>query len=246
MKPRPAARLFYLYGVSEKPGGKVVSAGVDGSSAVESVACAGLACWVSRVDAREFGADLERNMENLDWLAGASVRHQRVVAEIAAQQSILPARFGTVFVSERTLAADVAARKRELRAAFERVRDADEWGVKVFTEPQARVAVVAATGKDYLKQKAAQVKTEALRAVSAEVKRFADELSDAAVDAVAVGKVSGGQRDLEWQASFLVRRAEQKRFQEVLRRYAQRWGDARRIECTGPWPPYSFVSPHAR
>jgi hypothetical protein len=30
----------------------------------------------------------------------------------------------------------------------------------------------------------------------------------------------------------------------VLRKYAQQWGEERSIECTGPWPPYSFVSSH--
>ncbi len=60
------------------------------------------------------------------------------------------------------------------------------------------------------------------------------------------GKVSGGQRDLEWQASFLVRRADRKKWDDVLAKFARRWGYERRIETTGPWPPYSFVSANAR
>jgi hypothetical protein len=28
----------------------------------------------------------------------------------------------------------------------------------------------------------------------------------------------------------------------VLEKFANQWTRERRIECTGPWPPYSFVS----
>jgi hypothetical protein len=36
--------------------------------------------------------------------------------------------------------------------------------------------------------------------------------------------------------------AKRKQWDNVLRRYATEWGAERSIECTGPWPPYSFVS----
>lgn len=242
-----SGKVLYLYGVTRQPGDAPQAPGVDGTAGVETVGCSGLACWVSRVDAREYGADLERNIENLDWLAEASVRHQRVVAELARDRTILPARFGTVFLSEKTLAADVAKRKKEMEAALRRLADADEWGVKVFRVDQpAQAAMSAATGRDYLSQKARLLKPAGPAQVSAEVRELAAALAQVAADAVPAGKVSSGQRGLEWQASFLVRRADRKRWDDVLAKYARRWGSERRIECTGPWPPYSFVTSHAR
>jgi len=244
---RAGGRVLYLYAVTRAGGEAPAGPGVDGAAPVEAVACSGLTCWVSRVDAREYGADLERNLENLDWLAEASVRHQRVVAALAHARTVLPARFGTVFLSEKTLAADVARRKKEMEAALRRLAGADEWGVKVFrVEQPVRSAMSAATGRDYLTKKAALLQPTTAGEIAREVRELAEALAKVAVDAVPAGKVSSGQRGLEWQASFLVRRADRKRWGEVLARFAHRWGYERRIETSGPWPPYSFVSPHAR
>jgi hypothetical protein len=40
----------------------------------------------------------------------------------------------------------------------------------------------------------------------------------------------------------LVKRRKQQQLQSVLRKFSKRWAEERKIECTGPWPPYSFVS----
>lgn len=245
---KPGGRVLYLYGISKNGAKQPQAAGVDGSSPVESVECAGLVCWISRVDGREYGDQLEKNIEDLDWLAAASVRHQRVVAELSTDETVLPARFGTVFITEKTLGADVARRKKDLLSALKRLAGADEWGVKVFhVAAPVSAAMAAASGRDYLQQKAAQLRpAPGAPEVAEEIRRFAEDLSKVAVDAVPSGKVSGGQRGLEWQASFLLRRADRKKWDDVLAKYARRWGYERRIETTGPWPPYSFVSSHAR
>jgi hypothetical protein len=246
-KTSSGAKVLYLYGVTRAAGPAPQATGVDGKAAVVSVPCSGLTCWVSRVDGKEYGADLERNIENLDWLAEASVRHQRVVAELSQDRTVLPARFGTVFLSEKTLAADVAKRKKDMESALRRLAGADEWGVKVFRVDQpVHTAVAAASGRDYLSQKAAMLKPAGAQQVALEIRELADALSKVAADAVPAGKVSTGQRGLEWQASFLVRRADRKKWDEALAKFARRWGYERRIETSGPWPPYSFVSRHGR
>lgn len=243
--PRPAVaagHVLYFYGVTRDLGAKVSAEGVDGFAPVEALSCAGLVCWASRVSRAEFADQLAENMENLEWLAAASVRHQRVVGEIASRAAILPARFGTVFLSEASLEAHVRKNKRSLLAAFRRIAHADEWGVKVFAaaRPQVR-AMGAASGTEYLRRKAAALET-ARGALDPDVRSFAQALRRIAQATAPGGKVSGGQRDLEWQASFLLRRSRQKKWRAVLDRFAARWQKSRRIECTGPWPPYSFVS----
>jgi hypothetical protein len=247
--PRSVAdTVVYLYGVTlpqKKAGsGEDISAvGIDGSAPVASQEVAGLVCWFSRVSRRDFADKLAENMENLDWLSVAGVRHQKAVSEISRRATILPARFGTIFLTLESLEQDVKRRKPALLRDLKRFQESDEWGIKVFALPQARPAIVASSGADYLKQKAAQQARKAGEGgLSAEIKKFAaaaKKISTASVESA--GSISAARPDLEWQASFLIRRSKQKQLQTLLKRFSDAWEGKRRVECTGPWPPYSFV-----
>lgn len=244
-----AEKALYLYGVSraakkgaDKPP-TLSSPGINGVSAVTALLCGDFLCWVSRVDQASFTKAMESNMENLEWLALHSVRHQQVVSEVAAQMPIVPARFGTIFSGEAALLKNVAGRSKALAKVFDRVAGADEWGVKVFAEkPTAPAAKPAArSGKEYLQRKAAQIKQRPERA-DPELQKFATALEKVASDSAPSGKVSGTQPSLLWQATFLVPRGRQKQWEKVLGGFVERWNGLRRIELNGPWPPYSFVS----
>ena len=250
-----SGRILYLYGLSASAGAKAVQSlprttvGVDGESRVESLPLGAIHAWVSRVDAKDFGAELSSRMEDLEWLAETGVRHQRAVAEITERATLLPARFGTVFVGESTLREHVREGEKRLLAAIAKVEGCDEWGVKIFVERPAAGAVEASSGSDYLRQKSNALKAQTAAGPDQQVEEFAAELVKIARDAAATGKVSSGQRGLIWQASFLLPRARRKQWDAALMKWARRWGEAegnngreqRRIEATGPWPPYSFV-----
>ena len=240
----PENRLLYLYGITESPPQDFPELiGVDLHTKVVPLQCDEVVCWVSRVSADAFGENLARNMENLEWLAEAGVAHQRVIAAIAQESEILPARFGTVFRTEASLRKHVRGRARELKRDFERVKDAEEWGVKVFAlEPAVRLPEVR-SGRDYLKAKAALLPKRRPRSdTSNQIAEFEQALRRVSAETAAIGIVSGGQRGLTFQTSLLVKRANRKKFESVLKRFSDSWAAARRIECTGPWPPYSFVS----
>ena len=245
---KPPARagadsVLYLYGISKAAPGavRIAKTGIDGLAAVEPIPCGGLICWVSRVNRVDYADRLPQNMENLDWLAAASLRHQQVVSELASKAAVLPARFGIVFLTPESLAADVKRRRPALLRAFKRLADADEWGVKVLAVAQARAQISAASGKDYLRQKAQALKSAGGRTVAPEVEKFVAQLKRLAADVAPGGKVSSGQAGLEWHGSLLLPRSRYKQLQRLLDDYSGRWQGQHRIECTGPWPPYSFV-----
>ena len=253
-KKLAAPGALYLYGISRSPGvksakkpapspSKIGSAGIDGVHVVRPLDCGEFVCWVCEVDQAAFAQAVERNMENLEWLALHGVRHQQVVGEVAAQMAIVPARFGTVFSGEAALVKDVLGRKAALNKVFARVAGGEEWGVKVFAERSAVAAAVteARSGKEYLQQKAARLKKRPERN-DRELRELAASLEKIAADSAPSGKVSGAQPNLLWQATFLVPRAKRKQWDQVLKNFVQRWEGQRRIEVNGPWPPYSFVS----
>ena len=245
LKTRTGGHVLYLYGITREGQGTPASVtGVDGSAAVEAMPCAGLVCWVSRVGKAEFAENLAGNMENLEWLAEVSVRHQQAVAAIARAHDILPARFGTVFRSPASLRADVEERKRLLVRDLKRVGGCEEWGVKIFhLAPQPQMAVTAESGRDYLRAKAAALRAQAPRGADGEIEPLLQALKAVAAEtASGGGAVSRGQRGLQWQGALLVKRSQATKLQQVLRRFSREWEGTRRIEVSGPWPPYSFVS----
>jgi hypothetical protein len=242
------AGAIYLYAISTDQTSSAVSLpglGIDASGRVLGVPAGHYTAWISGIDAASFAQALEQNMENLDWLAEATLRHQNVITAIAgrSKSTLLPTRFGVVFSSVSALQDDIGQRKKEIARAAKHVEGCEEWGVKVFQEASGRAKTVfqtAASGSDYLRKKAAALGSSS--GEDADLRAFAKDLRSVARDVARSGKVSAGQRGLQWQATFLVPRSKRKQWDNVLRKYAQQWGGERSIECTGPWPPYSFVA----
>ena len=240
--------VIYLYGVTGKPARLSSLTGVDDHASVEPMDCAGLTCWISRVPQLEYADNLAKNMENLDWLSEAGVRHQRVVSAIAAASDTLPARFGTVFMDASSLEADIRKRKKILIQDLRRIHGCEEWGVKVFAvQPKINVPTgKPKTGKDYLQIKAALLRRsgsgDGVGVSGDEFEAFSEALGRISVATEVGGRISGGQRGLQWQSSLLIKRAHKKKIEAILKKYSIRWADSAKIECTGPWPPYSFVS----
>jgi hypothetical protein len=238
-------RVLYLYGVTRShPPKSLRLIGVDLQSPVEGIECEAVICWVSRVSADEFEDSLPKNMENLDWLASASVAHQRAVGGIAHHADILPARFGTVFRDENSLRAHIREHVRGMEKNFLRVKGAEEWGIKIFEiAPVAAPVPKARTGREYLQAKAALLPRKKPAGIpEPELTEFQDALEGIAEASAPAGRISGSQRGLLFQASLLVKRTNRSRLESVLRKFSRKWAASRRIESSGPWPPYSFVS----
>jgi hypothetical protein len=239
---------IYLYALTAQKTSKPRAfsvAGIDGTGRIVSLPADSFTAWISAVDAAGFAAQLERNVENLEWLAGATLRHQEAINAIAksTRTTMLPTRFGVVFSGVQALAADIRARERDLKASIKRVQGCEEWGVKVFrvAQPSARIFITATSGADYLRKKAEALEGDGAGA-DPQIKEFSSALSRIARAVTQTGKVSSGQQGLQWQATFLVPASRRKQWDNVLRKYATAWGEERSIECTGPWPPYSFVN----
>ena len=239
-------RVIHLYGLTRA---RDLSAeafrelkGVDGASAVEAIGCEGLVCWISRVPESDFARDLSKNMQDLEWLATATTRHQQVVSAIAAAADVLPARFGIEFLDEASLRSHIAGRQAALKADFERIRGKEEWGVKVFALPVvAMPKKKVRTGKEYLQARAA-LSRRAPERNGPELEAFAKKLQSLAEEIAEGGKFAAARRDLEFHKTVLLRRVDRKKLESLVRSYARKWKDKRRLECTGPWPPFSFVS----
>jgi Gas vesicle synthesis protein GvpL/GvpF len=238
--------VIHLYGLTEVSGPSAESVrdlkGVDGVAPIGSIACGGLTCWISRVSEAEFAQNLAENMQDLDWLATVTTRHQQVVSAIAEAADILPARFGIEFLNDESLRSHIEGRQSILKADLDRIRGKEEWGVKVFglaimEAPKKKIR----TGKEYLRAKSALTRRVTDRA-NPELLEFGKALQSIADTVAEGGKFSAASRDLEFHKTILLKRANRKRLGSLIRSYSKKWKNRKRIECTGPWPPFSFVS----
>ena len=67
---------------------------------------------------------------------------------ISQELDMLPARLGTVFRDEHSLAAHIRGHVKQMSKDFERIKDSEEWGVKIFeTAPPATTVPKVRSGK---------------------------------------------------------------------------------------------------
>jgi hypothetical protein len=172
--------------------------------------------------------------------------HERVVERIMLDRAVLPMRFGSKLADEAALRQVLATRQDEFLATLARVRGRVEVGVRAMRPggagpatvdgPSTPPARVAATGREYL-----EAKLRNGRLADHEASALHEPLAKLAVD---VNRQPARDPDELLRASYLIDRPDLARFRAAVERLQRTHPDVA-ILCTGPWPPYSFVSTRA-
>lgn len=263
-------RLVYLYAVidAESPAGELLRAGrVSGLIAGEPlfpIEQDGLIAAASFVPAHQFSSEaIDELASDLESLAPFALRHEEAVrALLPATRALVPLAFGAVYRTPERVAAFLKERAADLRAALDRVRDRDEWGIKVFRDTPRFTQVVlapseslhqaelraASPGRAYLLRKSRERRVEG--EVEAETDRSTARIAAQLAEAAALARreaipieAAATSRALVLKAAFLVDRASAETFaarcDEIARIEAAR---GLQLEITGPWAPYSFVA----
>jgi hypothetical protein len=173
-----------------------------------------------------------------EMTADALWQHERIVEALMDQRDVLPVRYGT-YVSDDAAAARALADNHDAYAeTLESVRGAVELAVRVLPEmrgEQARVPAAASpmTGTDYLR---AQARTAA---AEADASAIVHEPLARMARADTLARVTRPSELM--RGAYLVDRDAVARFSARLRDI-QAGHPELKITCTGPWPPYSFVT----
>ena len=157
--------------------------------------------------------------------------HARVVdALAAANEAVLPVRFGRGFRDIDDLEAAAARMARDIEERLEDVRGCVEIGLHVVAPPQS--APPATSGRDYMERRMHDLsRAEAL----------ADEIhAQLAEHARAAKRTRSVGATALLRSAYLVPRADVERFKGRVEG-AQRQHEELSFACTGPWPPYSFA-----
>ncbi|MFI7072311.1 GvpL/GvpF family gas vesicle protein [Micromonospora sediminicola] len=230
-------------------------AGIPGiaGTPVRAVTGAGLVAVVGDAPLAEYGEEaLRRNLEDLGWLERAARAHHAVVDALARAGAVVPARLATVHRDDDRVARVLAERHDELSGTLARLTGREEWGVKGYVVPGATPRTDepgggGGAGAAYLRRRRAQLTARE------EGQRIAADAA-AAVHAALAGhavaarrhapqdrRLSGAATAMVLNGAYLVDRAGLDGFRALAEALADRHPELR-LELTGPWPAYSFVT----
>jgi hypothetical protein len=228
-----------------------------GGGAVRPVEADGLVALAGPVPRAEFGAEpLRDNLNDLAWLERVAREHEAVLDRVLAETTLVPLRLCTIFEDVGGVRAMLDRERDALADALERLEGREEWGVKLLVDGDRMAARVgpaeAATGEGgaaYLERRRYERETrEAVRGLAAQIAGDVHtRLLECAVGGVRLPaqnrELSGHEGDMLLNAAYLVDAARVPALHAAVEELRERHeGLGARLELTGPWPPYNFVT----
>jgi hypothetical protein len=247
--PDKATYVFCLVQSSRPPSLRGVPESVPGAGAPRLLSFdRGTYAVVADAPLDRFSPDaLQQDLEDVEAISRHALAHASVVEFFFRSAPVIPLKLFTLFSSDEAASRQLGRRRAALRGMFARLRGREEWGVRVVAgEREAESARTLASGRDYLqvKKRLHQQATAPQPAIMRKVNRALASLGQAAVK---TRKESypppGSGRPYVAGASFLVKAARRAAWKKLVARTAASLAkDGHRLELSGPWPPYHFVS----
>jgi hypothetical protein len=239
---------------------------VEDDGQLELTEGGGLAAVASRVLLKDYNEEaLHAHLTDAAWMALRAMRHERVVDYFARRASVVPLRFGIIYLDGARIVKMLEERSEELRAAIKHLDGREEWGVNVFCDSRALTEAIASIsprlkelseeaakaspGQAYLMRKKmdAMRKDEMRAVIKSTVERVEQELRANSVGSTRLrllkDEAGGEHGELVGKLAFLVERVSFEEFRRAAEQQAdEHAGGGFRLELTGPWPAYNFVA----
>jgi len=256
--------LTYLFCIAaESNGYKPEGAGVDGTCPVSIERFGGMSAVYSEVQHKNFiGEEADARMKELAFVAPMAARHEDVIMSVMKCGSVMPVRFGTVFSSLGVMRETLASAGAAILEFLGFISDKDEWDVRGFIDKKSARKLIhekllsessvdlekLPTGRRYFME-------QKLKAgVESKLQKDLEELAESALGnfngivldhaprRLIASDVAGGEMDVFFHHSFLVRKAESTAFSSTVDGMSVKLADSGvTFVISGPWPPYSFT-----
>ena len=240
-------------------------AAIEDNSKLEWVSVNALAALASQVPRATYSEEnFAEHLTDATWTAIRAMRHETVVEFVAKRATVIPLRFGTIYLERRGVEQMLTEKSRELESIIEQLHGREEWGVNVFVDRAVLLSSItsvspvlrdlvqraeqASPGQSYLMQK----KIEALKVDEARtaVNRIVDQIeerlkqqSDGARRLRILKVETTEHGELKAKFSFLIEREGFDEFRDAAERASEEHQAAGvRLELTGPWPVYNFLT----
>ena len=265
-----AELAYYVYCIAESataaelPADSLPAA-IEDNAHLEWILANKLAALVSQVPRATYSEEnLAEHLTDATWTAIRAMRHETVVEYVARRATVIPLRFGTIYLERSGVEQMLSEKSTELEAIIAQLRGREEWGVNVYCDRAVLLSSItsvspvlrdlvqraeqAPPGQSYLMQKKIEALKvdEARTAVNRIVDQIEESLKQQSDDArrLRILKVETTEHgELKAKFAFLIKRAEFDEFQDAAERLAQQHQEAGvRLELTGPWPVYNFCA----
>ena len=267
-------RAFYVYCIGEQDAlaplfdAKLPEA-IEEGAGLELVGAGGLSAVASAVPLSDYGeAVLEERLSDPAWVAARAMRHELVVEHFATAATVVPLRFGTIYLSRESVGRMLGERDAQLRHFIAYLHGREEWGLNVYVDrkrlreevvkvsPRLREmseqADALSPGRAYMLRK----QIDSLRdAEAAEVrKRVKSEASGIGfgIDS-GVGRKplraneKAEQGEVVARVVFLLDRRRRKALHKRAEKLAAEYAPLGfKMELVGPWPAYFFTGIYVR
>jgi hypothetical protein len=248
----------------EKVSKRAVHTGIEDNASIEFLYGEDLVAVTSRVPLPDYDEEnLSQRLLDPSWIAVRAMRHEQIVEHFAKHCSVVPLRFGTIYLESSHVTQMLRDQRSQLNALLEVLRDSEEWGINVFFDQNKLLKSIdtispllrglsvqaekASPGQSYLLQK----KASALKKDEArlEMERTIGEL-EAAFRANSDGlrrlrtlKVEATEQgELKAKFAVLLKRSAFENFRKTSERLAEKHeASGLRLEFAGPLPPYNFT-----
>ena len=264
-----SAFAYYVYCIAESAAAAQLPvdslpAAIEEDARLEWVTGNKLAALASQVPRATYSEEsLADNLTDATWTAIRAMRHETVVEYVAKRASVIPLRFGTIYLDRSGIERMLTGKGSELEDIIEHLRGLEEWGVNVYSDRAVLLSSItsvspvlrdlveraqqAPPGQSYLMQKKIEALKvdEARAAVNRIVDQVEEKLKTQADEArrLRILKVETTEHgELKAKFAFLVRRSGFEEFRDAAEHLARENQSAGiRLELTGPWPVYNFV-----
>ena len=205
--------------------------------------------WAVVADApleRFAGEALQQEMQDVEGISRHAFAHAAVIEFFFKRSAVIPLKLFTLFSTDEKVQAHVRSRLPSLKKMFASLRGLEEWAVRIFArEVEAESARSLESGRDYLrlKKRIQQHNAAPPKATSRTIDGALAKLGRVAVKTRKESFPVARGRPFVSGASYLVKATRRRTWKTHAAGIASALeAQGHRLEMTGPWPPYHFVS----
>ncbi len=188
-----------------------------------------------------------------------AIQHERVIARVMEEYTVIPASFGLIFKTEEDVYELLKEIYTEAKEALVKIDNKIELGLKVFWKKECFAQEIEKGHRELqkLKLEVARQRPASQESVYSKKFRLGQLVEEAAARkrAVYIGEIYNGLKKyaaasttnelvtprMILNAAFLVDRNREKEFDEQVNRLYMKYHKILDFKYTGPWPPYNFV-----